>query len=53
MFAKEAKQAHTQMCNNIMRVMDKISSLLDKDEDTANISLIKYELKCFVYEEIV
>ena len=34
MFPKEASQAHTQMCNKAMRVMDRISSLLDKFEDT-------------------
>ena len=33
-FAKEANQAHTQMCNKAMRMMDKINSLLEKFDDT-------------------
>ena len=34
---KEANQAHTQMCNKAMRMMDKINSLLDKFEDTDSV----------------
>ena len=52
-FPKEASQAHTQMCNKAMRVMDRISSLLDKFEDTDSDWLMKSWLKRFVYEEIV
>lgn len=32
--AREANQAHAQMCNKAMRMMDKINSVLEKFDDT-------------------